>query len=183
VTENDQSFRWRDIGIVIEVNNDWRDLIKQGATYARALFLLELDAVVRSYYRSESEVEVRWGDLIDGTPDDPKGIGRFWIPRLCPDNEDDFWMEARGGWLPFAKSRRRPGLIFGAIDVFSSCTCIRGRANHVAILMKKSPESEVSAPQAEIILWRSLGIEEKLSLSIGRATADDRVAATWLSLT
>ncbi|KAF9508307.1 hypothetical protein BS47DRAFT_1266153, partial [Hydnum rufescens UP504] len=29
---------WRDIDIVIEVKNDWRDLIKQAATYARALF-------------------------------------------------------------------------------------------------------------------------------------------------
>ncbi|KAF9502859.1 hypothetical protein BS47DRAFT_1269425, partial [Hydnum rufescens UP504] len=36
--EKEPTFRWRDIDIVIEVKNDWPDLIERAATYARGLF-------------------------------------------------------------------------------------------------------------------------------------------------
>jgi hypothetical protein len=76
----------------------------------------------------------------------------------------------------FVARRVSKGPVFGTIDVLSSRTCIRGRANQVAILMRRTSDSEISTPQPEIGLRRSRQIGEtqtktqaKLSLRLARA--------------
>ncbi|KAF9503675.1 hypothetical protein BS47DRAFT_778873 [Hydnum rufescens UP504] len=103
-----------------------------GSDACSSPFLLELDRVVRSCDRSESGVKVgsfhvlppRWSDLMPELP-------------IIPKAEDDsgFWgfvrmMKTIFGWRAPEEAAfilRRVGQepIFRAIDVLSSCTCIR----------------------------------------------------------
>ncbi|KAF9516538.1 hypothetical protein BS47DRAFT_652807 [Hydnum rufescens UP504] len=165
--EKEPTFRWRDIDIVIEAKNDWPDPIKQATTYARGAFLLER---TRSFA------------LVIGVNQGTKPARFMFFHRggvtsspelpIIPKAQDDpglrgflQMMKTIFGWsrpedAGFVARRVGQGPAFGAIHVLSGRTCIQGYANQVAILMKKTSESEISTPQPEIALRRSWQIAE-----------------------
>ncbi|KAF9518872.1 hypothetical protein BS47DRAFT_164189 [Hydnum rufescens UP504] len=132
--------RWRDVDMVVEVKRDWPDLVTQAATYARALLYsnstrwFSLVIGVNHKMRQARFMFFHQGGLtstreltMDGdAPEFPKFAQMLETVFSCKNPMD-------AGFFP-APSRDGP---FEDVSLLSSRTCIRGRANQVAVLSQK----------------------------------------------
>jgi hypothetical protein len=146
--------RWRDVDVAIEVKSDWRNLVLQAATYARALFYsnwtrtFALVIGINHTSRSARFMFFHRGGMTSTrelTMDGENPIFKDFVRMLdtifsCSEPET-------AGFLSTApddcsdKPEKAGDCKFGGITILSTRTCIRGRANRVAFL---SPQEEIN---------------------------------------